>query len=333
MADAIDVAADALRAMSSCKGEYPGANACRARTRRRVVMPGYDGQRHFGVKVVTVHPGNAAHAKPGTRASYLLIDAGDGEPKLLCDGTALTALRTGAVSGLATRRLAGPTRAVLAYPVQAPRRVRKSKGSARCGRSRNPRRESGEVTRQCVRRLTRARFPQQPSIAQGRRGRIARAGRRHRDEFEQSGDRWPIGYVREATSTPSAHRARHVRLDPALLGGATVYVDQRAAALAEAGEISDAVRHGPDRSDALVELGAGTRRTRDEPIDEITLFKTVGHAALDLFTAVELLHRATRRMTRWISASGTARRGTARSAFHQVRDDLADHWGELEAMA
>ena len=86
MAEAIDVAALALRAMSSREGEYPARMHVALANGDALVMPGYDGHRYFGVKVVTVHPGNAAHAKPGTRASYLLIDADDGEPD--CSATA-----------------------------------------------------------------------------------------------------------------------------------------------------------------------------------------------------------------------------------------------------
>src|SRR6185312_1845263 len=106
MRDAVDVLANAFRAISRREGRYPARMHVAIAGGDALVMPGYDGYAYLGVKVATIHPGNLVTGKPGTRATYLLLDARDGEPLLLCDGTALTALRTGAASGLATRRLA-----------------------------------------------------------------------------------------------------------------------------------------------------------------------------------------------------------------------------------
>ncbi|HEY5365837.1 MAG TPA: hypothetical protein VIL19_05135 [Casimicrobiaceae bacterium] len=67
--------------------------------------------------------------------------------------------------------------------------------------------------------------------------------------------------------------------------------DQRTTALAEAGEVIDAIAQGVVDADDIAELGeiGDDARVR---ADEITVFKMVGHAALDLFVAVELLRRA-----------------------------------------
>jgi len=81
-------------------------------------------------------------------------------------------------------------------------------------------------------------------------------------------------------------------IDPALLKRARLFVDQRKAALAESGEIIEGIANSylnPLEITELGEIGEAARTDRDE----ITVFKTVGHAALDLFTAVELLRRAT----------------------------------------
>jgi alanine dehydrogenase len=80
-------------------------------------------------------------------------------------------------------------------------------------------------------------------------------------------------------------------LDPALFRRARLFVDQRDAALAEAGEIIEAIFRNYLRPDDIVELGETGENARPDR-DAITVFKMVGHAALDLFTAVELLRRA-----------------------------------------
>lgn len=73
-------------------------------------VPSADG---LGLKVVSVFPGNAALGKPTIHAIVLLTSTETGEPLALLDGTFLTALRTGAVSGAATDLLARPDSRVL----------------------------------------------------------------------------------------------------------------------------------------------------------------------------------------------------------------------------
>lgn len=66
------------------------------------------GAEGVGVKLVTVTPGNPDRGLPLIHALYALFDAEAQAPVAILDGAALTALRTGAVSGLATRYLARP---------------------------------------------------------------------------------------------------------------------------------------------------------------------------------------------------------------------------------
>jgi ornithine cyclodeaminase len=69
-------------------------------------MPAF-GDAGVGVKLVTLTPGNAQRDLPFINAVYVLFDADTQVPDAIVDGAALTALRTAAVSGLATRHLAG----------------------------------------------------------------------------------------------------------------------------------------------------------------------------------------------------------------------------------
>lgn len=59
-----------------------------------------------GIKVVSVAPGNPAAGHPRIQGLYILFDAATLTPSLLVDGTALTAIRTPALSALAADRMA-----------------------------------------------------------------------------------------------------------------------------------------------------------------------------------------------------------------------------------
>lgn len=60
----------------------------------------------FGTKIVSVFPTNHQRSLPAVQGLMVLIDAHTGTPKALLNGTYLTALRTGALGGLAARHLA-----------------------------------------------------------------------------------------------------------------------------------------------------------------------------------------------------------------------------------
>lgn len=65
------------------------------------------GMGALGIKAVTVYPQNPAkHNLPSTLATIILLDARTGQAVSVMDGGYLTAMRTGAVSGAATRLLA-----------------------------------------------------------------------------------------------------------------------------------------------------------------------------------------------------------------------------------
>ncbi|HEU5434229.1 MAG TPA: ornithine cyclodeaminase, partial [Thermomicrobiales bacterium] len=67
----------------------------------------------LGLKVVSVFKDNAARGLPVIHALVCLVDTETGQPLAIMDGTYLTALRTGAVSGAATELLARPDSRVL----------------------------------------------------------------------------------------------------------------------------------------------------------------------------------------------------------------------------
>lgn len=78
-------------------------------------MPVYLPQQgQFAVKVVAVNAGNRERNLPLIHALVLVNDATTGKPLAIMDGGSLTAIRTGAASGLATDLLARPDSTVAA---------------------------------------------------------------------------------------------------------------------------------------------------------------------------------------------------------------------------
>src|SRR6266567_2341219 len=83
-------------------------------------------QQTFGLKVITFMPQNPSRGMPRLYASVLLLDAITGRTLAVLEGGWLTAMRTGAVSGLATDLLARRDADVLALfgaGAQAPMQV------------------------------------------------------------------------------------------------------------------------------------------------------------------------------------------------------------------
>src|SRR5215217_5148531 len=130
MPAAIDAVASAFAQLSSGQATVP--------LRVPIGQPKHDSHTFFmpallgesnalGLKVVSVFPHNGArHQLPSIHALVVLIDAATGRPLAVLDGTYLTALRTGASSGAATRALARPDSRVLALfgaGAQAPAQV------------------------------------------------------------------------------------------------------------------------------------------------------------------------------------------------------------------
>ena len=70
-----------------------------------LLMPAWEESEALGVKIVTVSPNNAKYDLPSIQGLYLLFDAQKGGIEALMDGKALTAKRTAASSALASSYL------------------------------------------------------------------------------------------------------------------------------------------------------------------------------------------------------------------------------------
>jgi ornithine cyclodeaminase len=261
-----------------------------------LVMPAYlRTGRELGVKVVGVFPGNVARGLPTVPATVLLLDAATGLPLALMDGTYLTALRTGAASGLATDLLARPEARVVAlfgaggqapYQLEAVCRVRHVERVWLVNRTR----AHAELLAEQI-----AGWGEwQPSEIRVAAPAAIQAAVTDADVIlTATSSPEPLfagEWVRPGTHVNAigAFTPAMCELDAALLRRALVVVDQRAAALAEAGDILRAMREGALGADAihaeLGELALGTRPSRTDP-EQITVFKSVGLAVQDVAVA------------------------------------------------
>jgi len=112
MRDAMDASLEALKIYSEGKATIPlRTNIPVPKAEgQSLYMPGYvesdNGSDALGVKIVSVYPKNIEKNIPSVPATMVVLDAETGIVNAMLDGTYLTQLRTGAVQGAATELLA-----------------------------------------------------------------------------------------------------------------------------------------------------------------------------------------------------------------------------------
>ena len=107
MKETIYATRDAFRRLSSGEAEVPLRSGIIMERGKALFMPAFlPSQRRIGVKTVTLYKDNPESGLPMTDALITLFDSETGQPLALMDGERLTAIRTGAASGVATDLLA-----------------------------------------------------------------------------------------------------------------------------------------------------------------------------------------------------------------------------------
>ncbi|HET7225902.1 MAG TPA: ornithine cyclodeaminase family protein [Candidatus Eisenbacteria bacterium] len=109
MSECIEAMHDALTALARGEALLPLRTMLWQPDRSGLLglMPGWLGQpAALGIKVVTVFPGNHGSALDAHQGAVLLFDTAHGSLRAVMDASAVTKIRTAAVSGLATRALA-----------------------------------------------------------------------------------------------------------------------------------------------------------------------------------------------------------------------------------
>lgn len=109
MRDAIDADAEALGLYSAGRADIPLRTNINVPEYKgqSLYMPGYvsGGDPSLGIKIVSVYPENIKSGLPSVPATMITLNAKTGIVNAILDGTYLTQLRTGAVQGVATELL------------------------------------------------------------------------------------------------------------------------------------------------------------------------------------------------------------------------------------
>ncbi len=245
----------------------------------------------YSLKTVCVFPDNPKRGLDAHQGTVTLFDGETGEVRALLNASAVTAIRTAAVSGVATRLLARPdaaTLGILGAGVQARSHV-----------------DAMRAVRDFERVVV---YSPTPSHAQALAdaigaevGASAEAAMRGADVVVTATNATePV--LERAWLEPGTHvnavggrPPRMVELDSATIADSGFYVDRREATENEAGDYLRAREEGaigPDHIRAEIGevlVGAGPGRRDDQ---EITVFRSMGLAVEDLAAAEYVLGRA-----------------------------------------
>jgi len=304
MPECIKVMRDALAALARGEALVP------LRTVMRVpgvsgflgLMPGYISPRAgqegaLGMKAVSVFPGNAQRGIDTHQGAVLLFEADTGRLSALMDGAAITAIRTAAVSGVATDVLArrdASELAILGAGVQARTHIEAIAAVRPLRRVRIWSRNAEHAAALAAELRRRFGFPIEaaPSAEAAVREAdiVATVTASPEPILQRAWLKEGVHINAVGSSIPTSRE-----IDTATMVAARLFVDRRESALAEAGDLLIAIGEGAVRGDHVqAELGEviiGKNPGRRSP-RELTLFKSLGLAVEDVASAAYIARRA-----------------------------------------
>jgi ornithine cyclodeaminase/alanine dehydrogenase-like protein (mu-crystallin family) len=246
-----------------------------------------------GLKMLTMFPRAVHHGLPSVQGLVILVDGQTGQPLSVLDATAITELRTAAVSAVATDRLARPdasTLAVIGAGVQGGAHLR-ALGAVR----------PWDSIRVFSRGTDRARRLVEQAGAAGLPVRLAASAAEAVAGADvictATSDCSPV--LPDTPLTPGAHitavgafGAGCRELPTELVVGADLFADSRDAVLAEAGDVLIPLAEGKLSDPDITEIGAvlGGRHPGRADAGRITVFKSLGLPIEDV-VACELVYR------------------------------------------
>ena len=289
MRQAIEVMRDLFRQLSSGQVDTPLRTSLPTRQGHILIMPVYlRSINALGVKVVSIFSKNVTHGLPNVTALITLLDTETGSPIALIEGTYLTALRTGATSGVATELLARKNAHTLAVfgagaeartHIDAVCCVRDIKELRIYSRTRTSAEILAKEVNQKHAALT-VTISQSPTDAVKDSDIIVTATNSATPVFKD--EDLPPGVHINAIGS---FRPDVQEIDENTVQRAKVIVDSREAVVSEAGDLIIPLKKGIITEGHIhAELGeilSGSKLGR-ETDDEVTLFKSVGNAAQDI---------------------------------------------------
>jgi len=244
---------------------------------------------YYALKQISLLSDNARRGLPVIQGLISLFELDTGAPVAVLDGTAITALRTAAASGLATRELARANARSLGIfgtgvqvrgHIEAISAVRDIDEVVIWGRNADHSRALvAQLSDQCAVRLT---ATTDPAEAAGCDVVCTLTGA---SEPVLQGE-----WVNPGThvNLVGSHSLDAREADTLLMSRARVYCDLLSSVRAEAGDIMIPVQEGAFAEDHIVgEIGqllAGSVPGREDA-DQVTLYKSLGVAAQDLYAA------------------------------------------------
>ncbi|CZG94802.1 ornithine cyclodeaminase family protein [Legionella pneumophila] len=251
-----------------------------------LTMPGYLAQeKSLGLKVVSIFPENLAKNKPTITGFIMLLDATTGEAKVLMDAAYLTSLRTGAVSGLATKYFARDNATQVAIigsgaqaktQLEAVASVRDIQRVFVWSRNiKNAEKFANEFEDQFDMTIC-------SSVAMAvKDADIICTATNSTEPMIHFGDISPHAHINAIGS----HHPSMKEISHDVLSRAVVIADQLDAVLAESGEIISAVEHNHLKKESIIEIGQWLLQKNTDCKDKLTVFKSVGLAIQDLSVA------------------------------------------------
>lgn len=300
MRECIDVMAAALSALTRGDAILPLRQVLRLPDGKSAfaVMPAYLGQpRSVGAKVITVFPDNHGTAFDSHQGAVLLFEAEHGSLAAVMDASSITAIRTAAVSGLATGLLAREDAtdvAILGTGVQARTHLEAVRSVRNVKRVRVWSRNPDAVRTFADRESRRHGVAVEPATSARTAVEGAdivctvTASREPVLAGEWLGEGAHVNAV--GASLPFARE-----LDTAAVARGRLYVDRRESALNEAGDFLIPKKEGVIGDDHVVGeigevlLGRAPGRRDD---GEVTIFKSLGLAIEDVAAAAYIYERA-----------------------------------------
>jgi ornithine cyclodeaminase len=258
-----------------------------------LTMPAYLAKdKTLGLKVISIFPHNLSQDKPSINGLILLLDANTGEPQALMDAGYLTALRTGAISGLATKYFARDDAshvAIMGSGVQAYTQLEAVAA---------------------VRPITRV------SVWSRHIKNAKDFAKKLEDQYDvhaydsvkativdadiictATGSTEPFIHLQDLAShvhinVIGSHSSTMREINNEILNHAVVIVDQLEAALAESGEIISAIGQNMLKKQSIIEIGQWLLSKNGDYKERLTMFKSVGLAIQDLSVAQVVYHNA-----------------------------------------